>query len=477
MCLRRQPRYSFLLLLFTLLFSFVQAQNVIYVDSSRAPGGNGNSWATAFNSLQSALDAATSGKQIWVKKGTYFPSVPYPAIDSRTNCFKLKDGVALYGGFVGNETRIGQRKLSNNSILSGDLGVRGNTGDNSYHVVMAVSNVNATLDGFVIKDGNANWSAGITIDGNQISFSEGAGLFMNRATLVMNNCVFASHASDYQGGAVAVNSATATINNCIFYGNTSYNGGAINAAGGTATITNCSFAFNTAWSNQGNGVNAIGASAITITNSLFWGRAVASSAMIAGTAAATYCIVEGGYTGTGNLNSNPLYVNANDPDGPDNTWYTADDGLRLQTGSPAINTGLNAAVTNKVFADITGVVRVQQGRVDIGAYEEGNILLSLPPDETVALQPGRDVVTTAAVVRLFPNPATTTTALAFDVRKPQVVMVTLYDNLGCLVQQTTCSLPKGKTQVPVHVAGIRSGIYYIQIKGTDINRLLRLTLQ
>jgi hypothetical protein len=38
---------------------------------------------------------------------------------------------------------------------------------------------------------------------------------------------------------------------------------------------------------------------------------------------------------TGTLNGNPLFVNISDGDGADNDWGTADDGLILQSSSPA----------------------------------------------------------------------------------------------------------------------------------------------
>jgi len=74
--------------------------------------------------------------------------------------------------------------------------------------------------------------------------------------------------------------------------------------------------------------------------------------------------VKGGYGGTGNINADPLFVNAADPDGADNIHRTADDGLRLQACSPAINAGTNSGAP---ATDILGNARV--GTTDMGAYE------------------------------------------------------------------------------------------------------------
>src|SRR5215475_1262798 len=97
-----------------------------------APSGSG-CWAngTAFTDLQSALAASGSGDEIWVAAATYKPDA-----SDRTKSFALKDGVGIYGGFVGTETLRSQRNpAANVTILSGDIGTPGSAADNSYHVV------------------------------------------------------------------------------------------------------------------------------------------------------------------------------------------------------------------------------------------------------------------------------------------------------------------------------------------------------
>ena len=74
-----------------------------------------------------------------------------------------------------------------------------------------------------------------------------------------------------------------------------------------------------------------------------------------------------GSTGNNLVNVDPRFVSVLLPIGADNTWLTADDGLRLDGCSPAVNSGDNTLVTQAT--DITGQLRIVGNTVDRGAYE------------------------------------------------------------------------------------------------------------
>lgn len=77
---------------------------VCYVTTRGAGTKDGKSWKNAFSgeSLQSIIDRALSGTQIWVRHGEY----------TNENGFHLKDGVKIYGGFLGTEESLEQRNWS-----------------------------------------------------------------------------------------------------------------------------------------------------------------------------------------------------------------------------------------------------------------------------------------------------------------------------------------------------------------------------
>ncbi len=114
-------------------------------------GGDGASWGAAIPSLQAALAKARAGDEIWVAAGTHLPTQG----SDRSASFVLKENVALYGGFAGNEQERKERNWrANRTVLSGDIGRKGYALDNAYHVVQGADG--ARLDGFVVRDGYAH---------------------------------------------------------------------------------------------------------------------------------------------------------------------------------------------------------------------------------------------------------------------------------------------------------------------------------
>ncbi len=142
---------GFIFIVLGLFVSNVVSAKTIYVDSSfTGTSQNGESWNTPYNNLQMAIKISQKGDSIWVAKGNYYPTNS----TDRNISFTLKKGVALYGGFTGNETSLIQRDIKKNvTVLSGNIGDKTTNVDNSYHVVVGADN--ARLDGFTIKDGCA----------------------------------------------------------------------------------------------------------------------------------------------------------------------------------------------------------------------------------------------------------------------------------------------------------------------------------
>ncbi|NLX15002.1 MAG: hypothetical protein GXY44_15315 [Phycisphaerales bacterium] len=236
-----------------------------FVNIHAVGANDGTSWADAYNHLQDAFAEAASSPveiyAIWVAAGTYRPDEGADQIPgNRQASFTLLDGVAVYGGFAGNETALDQRDpAANVTILSGDIGVPGDNSDNSLHVVIGSgTDATAVLAGFTITAGNAN--------GSVAPHNSGGGLYISSGSPTINNCVFIANATIGNGAGLYLYSSSPKIANTSFLNNTSlYYGGAIyNRYYSSLTLINCLLAGNTA--KLGAAVSSSAGSSATLLN-------------------------------------------------------------------------------------------------------------------------------------------------------------------------------------------------------------------
>jgi len=249
----------------------------LHVRPGGTGSGDGSSWTNAMDDVQAAISAAVRSRgavqEIWVAAGTYRPNrgVTNPLF-VRTISFRLVNGVAVYGGFSGNETLLSQRNVSlNPTILTGDIGLTGDPSDNSYHVVSG-SDLNATavLDGFEIRDGNA--------DGAAFPHDGGGGMLNICGSPTIRNCRFVNNRGRYGGAARNERGSQPRFVDCNFSGNvaTVHGGGMLNHAS-HPRLEGCSFSANIA-PNYGAVMNEAGSAAVFTTCSFSnhanpWGAA------------------------------------------------------------------------------------------------------------------------------------------------------------------------------------------------------------
>jgi len=168
------------------------------------------------------------------------------------------------------------------------------------------------------------------------------------------------------GGSGTVVTATsvdssATLDGFTITGGFSTYGGGMYNNGSSPMVTNCTFSGNSA--DYGGGMEN-SSSSPTVTNSILWGDSpdeIYNSAV--SSPSVTYSDIQGGYTGTGNINADPLFV---DPDGPDNIPGNEDDDYHLTAGSPCIDTGTSSGAPD---TDLEGKPRPQGAGYDMGVYE------------------------------------------------------------------------------------------------------------
>jgi hypothetical protein len=347
--------------------TFTINRNLMYVNQANTSGTyNGNSWATAYQNLEDALNATIvcTPAQVWVAAGIYKPTTT----TNRDVSFAMKNNLAVYGGFpnTGNPTFAQRNTINNITTLSGDIGIANDATDNSYHVISNAAGLNNTaiLDGFVVTNGNANGTGSFrNVGGAMVNNPAGASNICNPK---IDNCIFKNN-SAANGGAIYNNGVTATASpvftNCIFQNNSAANGSAFYNDGSTSgvsnpTIINTTFTENIA-STSGNVVYSTASSGNSIadfTNCIFWNNGGANTfSTNASSINVKYSLFEplvNNYTnGTGNLTTTVSpFVLATD--------------LHLKDSATAIDAGTN---TGAPLKDIDFSTR--SAIPDMGAYE------------------------------------------------------------------------------------------------------------
>jgi parallel beta-helix repeat protein len=171
---------------------------------------------------------------------------------------------------------------------------------------------------------------------------------------LISNRVHGNTASN-GGGISCQNSSPKLVNNNI-YDNSAFSGGGIS----TDTLSSPVLTNNTLYQNKadstGGGIDCSDAS-FGITNTIFWKNEAPISPQIHGVnPIVTYCDVEGGWPGAGNIDEDPLFFNPSTGD------------FRISKDSPCRNIGDNNAL-DLPATDFEGDPRVFEWVVDMGADE------------------------------------------------------------------------------------------------------------
>jgi probable HAF family extracellular repeat protein/parallel beta-helix repeat protein len=314
---------------------FMQAP--IYVRAGAGGARDGSSWADAFNYLQDALSAASSGNRVHVSRGVYKPDRGAGVTPGdRTATFQLINGVTVKGGYAGlGGPSPGMRDIAKyETILSGDLGGNDganfvNNGENSYHVVTGSrTNSTAVLEGFTITAGNAerlggggmrNLSGSPTVrdctlrgntagqgggmynelasprivrtkfNGNRAYLADaaedprGGGMYNYKGSPMLSDCVLAgnsvsaSEGDGGDGGGLFCSESSPMLVNCIIRANTArrFGGGMASWWGGSPMLVNCVFNSNSAGDESG-GLDSY-EDILRLTNCTFVGNSAPSS--------------------------------------------------------------------------------------------------------------------------------------------------------------------------------------------------------
>jgi predicted outer membrane repeat protein len=346
------------------------AAGIFRVDAaSTAATPDGQTWATAYPTIQAGTNASAGVGEVWVKAGVYTGT-------TSSEVLTMKGGVSVYGGFVGTETSRDERDWAVNTTIIDGQGVR--------RCVIFDRQGCAQLNGVTVCNGYASVGGGIcaynngSLGSNHLmsvvncvfsnnSAGNGGAVYCrvdavsNRSfvsassSLTFENCLFtgnsarqgsaimnyayASASGSLGSGGVYANSTAScrpTFDRCVFIGNSVYSSsyailfqGSASADAGVymehCTFYSSSIGFGTAKSGTpGYNMTIHSEAAPVIDYSILWGgTSISGSGTGANTPYVDHSCVQGGYAGTGNISADPLFM-------------AAPGDLHLQVASPCI---------------------------------------------------------------------------------------------------------------------------------------------
>ncbi len=261
----------------------------------------------------------------------------------------------------------------------------------------------SVLDGFTVIDGNSSdHGGGIYVNSSSPTITNckvidcrttnifGGGIYFERSGAKLSNCFISGNWSGLEGGGICIDDGTTVplmIKNCIFTGNSAQDGAGLcarNDNGSYATIRNCLFFGNfgsaiyltststkiyncTLVGNTGSGVHFKCTTNRTpvLKNSILWGnifpQIYEEEYVIP---AIYYNDIQGGHSGTGNINADPLFVT-----GPSGDYYLSQTSAGQGSNSPCVDSGSDTAVNLEMNEFTTRTDQTRDGGVvDMGYH-------------------------------------------------------------------------------------------------------------
>jgi hypothetical protein len=320
---------------------------------------------------------------------------------------------AKFGGAMFQDS--GTATLTNVQFMANTASTLGGGIFNRRQAPMTLTNVTFDNNRAVMGAGIYSFdNSPITINGATFTNNRadnGAGMYCyEQSSPHIRNAIFRSNHAKFNGGGMYVykhSGATPPLENVVFALNTAREGaGLALRSGASPVITNSVFAQNTATAYGGglfayNRANAqlkyvtffdnIAAGGpdiyahslvnLNVSNAIIWadiGNAARATALLTSSLAISNSLVRNlgatNHSGSGNIESDPLFFNPGVIAGGDGLFRTADDGLFLSDTSPALTLG---GSSNFPATDVTGSAR--QAPTSAGAYHGSAGAAPLPP--------------------------------------------------------------------------------------------------
>jgi hypothetical protein len=309
-----------------------------------------------YKSIQDAINASVDGDAIIVRPGTYIENIDFRG-KAVTVTSEAGPAVTIIDGNKSGSVAVFQNGEGMDSVLEG---FTLSNGSGQYNAAMG------QLGGGVYCHTSSPIIRNNVITGGFVDAGGGIYCFDSSAVIIGNDISVNEYLGE-GGGGIFCDSASPTIINNVISGN-SVGGADLNSRGGGICLENSApmIVSNTFHRNDtgssfmgipgdGGAIYCGGNSSPAVVNSILWDNFPDEIYILSGSPVVTYSNVMGGWTGTGNIDGDPLFVDAAGGD------------YHLTLASPCRDSGDNSSVTYP--DDFEGDPRIAGGAVDMGADE------------------------------------------------------------------------------------------------------------
>ena len=458
-----------------------------------------------YTTIQQAINASANGDTVVVASGTYYENINFRGKDILvTSYYLFNDDVSYIA----------------NTIINGSQPVHPDTA--SCVLIVSGEDSTAILQGFTLTGGTGTkWpdehGAGTYVEGggilitlssptiknnlivnneairtgSGITSAGGGGIRVGDGNPHILNNVISSNSGMY-GGGIVLNYTGAVIRNNIIYNNSVYQavpgvstfgGGGIwilyNLGNTPKIIENNTIVGN---SSSGTGSGAAGkggglliwSTSVQAKNNIIWGNTQTTGEQIAlisgGTIDVSYSLVEGGWTGTGNIDVNPNFEEI--------AFYLSDSSTCIDAGDPDPIYNDPEGDPGMAKSPAKGTVRNDMGAYGgPGSKELSEFIISSVSDDESFNYP-EDF----RLEQNYPNPFNPSTKIRFEIpavgtRDRVSVQLLVYDVLGNeIATLLNEEKPAGTYEAEFNGTGLSSGIYLCQLKMDKYSQTRKMVL-
>jgi hypothetical protein len=436
-----------------------------------------------YTTIQSAINASVNGDTVLVEPGTYFENINFRGkkivVTSR---FYINGNISyLQTTIINGSTPVNPDSAScvrfhngedSTTVLQG-FTITGGTGtkwldEHGAGVYREGGGILIAKCSPIIKNNIIKNNEAINITG--ISGAGGGGLRIGDGNpKIFNNIVM--YNKGLYGAGIVLNYTGVTIkNNLICYNSQSstYQAGAgiwaDNVLSGKPRVIENNTIIHNSSTNGTAGVLSAYSSNLILRNNIIWGNTSPGGSQIllysGGTVTVSYCDVQNGYTGTGNINIYPQFADTN---------------FILANGSPCIDAGDSSAVYNDL-ADTANPGNAKfpsKGGLknDMGAYGGPGCSL-LAEISIIGLKNiNSNIPDGYKLFQNSPNPFNPTTNIKFSIpvngkweTEKNLTVLKVYDILGKEIKTLVNEkLNTGDYEVTFDGSGLASGIYFYKL--------------